>query len=87
MSSMVQKTVKIEKRILDHLEVLLRTKKDDFGLPLYRSRSAIVTEALKRFLREQGVQIERQDRGHKPRGRSLAKLEERCSEALGGERP
>ena len=44
-------TVRIPAELLDALEHLISTTKDEFGLPMYHSKSEAVAEAVKRFLK------------------------------------
>lgn len=46
------RTVKIRASVIAPLEDLVRNAKDEFGEPLFRSKSEAVIEALKEFLRK-----------------------------------
>lgn len=45
-------TVRIPTELLDTLEAFVEQKKDEFGLPKYRSKSEAVAEAVKEFLKK-----------------------------------
>jgi len=47
-------TVRIPTELLDALERLVAEKKDEFGLPVFRSKSEAVAEAVKQFLKKHG---------------------------------
>ena len=46
----VWKAVKVEGPVLDQLEELIRSERDELGLPLYRCRSQAATIALREFI-------------------------------------
>lgn len=43
--------VKVARELLPLADKLVKTAKNDFGMPVYRSRSDVVTKALAEFLR------------------------------------
>ncbi|MCW4048031.1 MAG: ribbon-helix-helix domain-containing protein [Candidatus Bathyarchaeota archaeon] len=45
-------TVRIPTELLEALDKFVGEKKDEFGLPLYRSKSEAVAEAVKQFLKK-----------------------------------
>ena len=45
-------TVRIAAELMGPIEKLFETAKDDFGMPCFRSKSDIVTEAVREFLRK-----------------------------------
>jgi len=44
--------VRIAAELMGPIEKLVETAKDDFGMPCFRSKSDIVTEAVREFLRK-----------------------------------
>ena len=44
--------VKIPKELIPHIDRVVESTKDSFGLRMFRSRNDFVTEAVKRFLKE-----------------------------------
>jgi len=45
-------TVRIATELMAPLENLVKNAKDEFGLPVFRSKSEAVTQALKEFFRK-----------------------------------
>ncbi|MEM3439429.1 MAG: hypothetical protein QXG32_00730 [Candidatus Bathyarchaeia archaeon] len=51
-----QTTVRIDRKVLERMVKLLEhPPRDEFGVPLYRSRKDIVNAAVKEFLRQRNV--------------------------------
>lgn len=45
-------TVRVPMELLSRIEKLLNDEKDEFGMPKFHSRSEIVAEAIKEFLKK-----------------------------------
>ncbi|MEM2995858.1 MAG: ribbon-helix-helix domain-containing protein [Candidatus Bathyarchaeia archaeon] len=45
-------TVRIPAELLSKIEKLVKDEKDEFGMPRFRSKSEIVAEAIKEFLKK-----------------------------------
>jgi len=45
-------TVRIPAELLSKIEQLIKEEKDEFGMPKYRSKSELVAEAIKEFLKK-----------------------------------
>ena len=55
------KTVRIAVALIEPLEDLIKNARDEFGIPIFRSKSDAVTRAVKEFLKkhseEQGLEL------------------------------
>ena len=49
--------VRIPAELLVIIEKMVREEKDQFGMPKYRSRSEVVTEAVKEFLSKREKEV------------------------------
>ena len=45
-------SVRLAAELIPSLELLIEEAKDEFGMPLFRSKSEVVTEALRQYLRK-----------------------------------
>jgi len=45
-------TVRIATELIEPIDNLLRNAKDEFGIPLFRSRCDLITKAVKEFLKK-----------------------------------
>ena len=50
--SMTQRTVRIDEKLIPKIDTAVSALRDEFGIPMFRSRAAFVERAVKEFLRK-----------------------------------
>lgn len=55
------KTVRINGELIEPLEKLVENAKDEYGIPLFRSKSDAVTQAVKEFLDKHKEDVEKEE--------------------------